>query len=648
VKVVAIGELLVEIMAMEKGNGFRQPLKLLGPFPSGAPAIFIDQVAKLGLPCGMVSCVGDDDFGRMCTDRLARDGVDISAIEVRPGDVTGSAFVRYREDGARDFVYNISDSACGHVETTPAAVKLLRACDHLHISGSSLFSSQIVQLTMKAVEGVKGSGGSISFDPNLRKEVMRDLEARTALRAILAQCDTFLPSDVELALFTESGTTEAAIAEILELGVSSIVVKHGAAGATFFDATGSVNVPGYRVEEVDPTGAGDCFDATFIACRLKGRSVRESMTAANASGARAVTVRGPMEGTSKFAELDSLTSGRRAGRARAPRDLTSLGRTRQGERSGITSVCSAHPLVVEAALRQAAVNGAAVLIEATCNQVNHQGGYTGLAPKAFRDQVYRIADEVGLARQYIILGGDHLEPNPWRHLPADAALVESETTVAAYVSAGYEKIHLDTSMGCQGEPDHLPGPLTAQRAARLAVTAEAAAGRNGTHPRYVIGTAVPVPGGAMHEIEHLEATRPEAVLVTIEEHRSAFAAAGAGAAFDAVIALVVQPGVEFDDRTVVVYRHEGVNELTAVLARASGWVFEAHSTDYQPAESLARLVKDGFAILKVGPALTFALREASSVLSSGPQMMVRRSLSPYKVPCLKRHRACGAIHGGYA
>ncbi len=610
-KVVTLGEILVEIMADKRGNGFREPLRLVGPFPSGAPAIFIDQVAKLGQACGIISCVGDDDFGRVNLDRLSNDGVDIKAVEVNPAYVTGSAFVRYRDDGDRDFVFNIRNSACGQLRLTDAGLQLLGECAHLHVSGASLSSPRMVEMVAKAIELVKGHGGSVSFDPNIRKEVVRDPQVRAALEHVLARCDTFLPSGEELTLLTKATTPEAAVSEILGLGVTAIVVKNGAKGAIHYDADGSRSAPGYRVEELDPTGAGDCFGATFITCRLQERSVEESLDYANASGARAVTIKGPMEGTSSFAQLDTLRSGARTGRATRLGALVSpRGSGVAVGPAGVTSVCSAHPMVVEAAIRQAVADGTAVLIEATCNQVNHEGGYTGLTPAAFRDQVHRIADEVGLPRQQIVLGGDHLGPNPWRHLPTEAALAQAEAMVAAYVTAGYEKIHIDTSMGCQGEPDHLPDAVTAERAARLAVVAEAAVADAATRPRYVIGTEVPIPGGAVDAIEQLEVTRPEAVAATFEAHRRAFAAAGAETAFGAVIALVAQPGVEFDDRKVVVYKPERARELSAALNQMPGLVFEAHSTDYQPPDSLARLVEDGFAILKVGPGLTFALREA--------------------------------------
>lgn len=277
--------------------------------------------------------------------------------------------------------------------------------------------------------------------------------------------------------------------------------------------------------------------------------------------------------------------------------------------SGIAAVCSAHPTALAATLAQANEDGGTALIEATCNQVNQEGGYTGLDPAGFRELVFGMADRAGFPRDRLILGGDHLGPNPWRTLPAEAALQRAEAMVAAYVAAGFEKIHLDTSMGCAGEPPGLPDEITAARAARLAGVAEAAAARAGTTPRYVVGTEVPTPGGAVELLSHLEVTRPGAALATFEVHRRAFAAAGVEAAFDRVIALVVQPGVEFGHTDIAVYRPEVAASLSAVLADLPV-AFEAHSTDYQPEPALAALVRDGFAILKVGPALTFAMREA--------------------------------------
>lgn len=282
-----------------------------------------------------------------------------------------------------------------------------------------------------------------------------------------------------------------------------------------------------------------------------------------------------------------------------------------GRPVGITSVCSAHPLVIEAALLQARDDGGPALVEATCNQVNQEGGYTGLTPAAFREQVLATADRVGLPRGAVVLGGDHLGPNPWRHLDADEALRRAEAMVAAYAGAGYAKIHLDASMGCAGEPAGLPDEVVATRAARLARAAETAAADAGVPaPFYVVGTEVPTPGGALEGVEHLEVTSPEAAAETWAVHRRAFAAAGLESATARVVALVVQPGVEFGHENVAAYDPTRAQALAASLDGMPGLVFEAHSTDYQPPQALHALVSDGFALLKVGPGLTFALREA--------------------------------------
>ena len=243
-KVVTLGEILVEIVAEDKGEGFGEPLRLIGPFPSGAPAIFIDQVAKLGQGCGIIAAVGDDDFGALNLRRLGGDGVDTKAVEVIPGYATGSAFVRYRSNGERDFVYNIRHSAAGQVQLTEAALELLAECAHFHVSGASLFSPAVLEMTTRAAKLVKSNGGSVSFDPNIRKEVVRDPDVRRALGEILGFCDLFLPSGEELTLLTGSATPDAALRELMALGVGAVVLKQGAAGATYHDANSTVRGPG--------------------------------------------------------------------------------------------------------------------------------------------------------------------------------------------------------------------------------------------------------------------------------------------------------------------------------------------------------------------------------------------------------------------
>jgi D-tagatose 6-phosphate 4-epimerase len=293
-------------------------------------------------------------------------------------------------------------------------------------------------------------------------------------------------------------------------------------------------------------------------------------------------------------------------------DLLSLATNRHAGRvEGITSVCSAHPIVLRAALRFAAGHGSTVLIEATCNQVNHRGGYTGMQPADFAALVHRIAAAEACPPDQIVLGGDHLGPNPWRSQPAEAAMSEAEAMVAAYVAAGFRKLHLDCSMGCAGEPEALDDATTAARAVRLATVAEATAARLALPPPiYIIGTEVPPPGGADHVISAIEPTSPLAARQTLAIHRQIFQAAGQADAFARAIGLVVQPGVEFGNHNVVVYDPPKSAALTALLTEEPQFIFEAHSTDYQGGAALAALVRNGFQILKVGPELTFVLREA--------------------------------------
>lgn len=297
---------------------------------------------------------------------------------------------------------------------------------------------------------------------------------------------------------------------------------------------------------------------------------------------------------------------------------------KQGEQVGIYAVCSAHPLVLEAALRLAAQGDQLLLVEATSNQVDQFGGYTGMTPADFRDLLHRLAAECRFPVQRLVLGGDHLGPNRWQSEPAEQAMAHAEDLVASYVAAGFKKIHLDCSMSCQGDPVPLNDELVAARAARLANVAEQTATRQFGHSDlvYVIGTEVPVPGGAHKELTELAVTTPEAARHTLAAHQQAFEQAGLAQIWPRVIGLVVQPGVEFDHTHIIDYRPERAVPLSRMIEAYPHLVFEAHSTDYQTPDAYRQLVRDHFAILKVGPALTFALREALFALAAIEEELV--------------------------
>jgi D-tagatose-1,6-bisphosphate aldolase subunit GatZ/KbaZ len=290
--------------------------------------------------------------------------------------------------------------------------------------------------------------------------------------------------------------------------------------------------------------------------------------------------------------------------------LNLVRRHKSGDRVGIYSVCSAHPLVLEAALRLARRTGSLALVEATSNQVNQDGGYTGMVPADFRQRVLSIASAVGLPHERVVLGGDHLGPNCWQGLPAATALQKAGVMVDQYVAAGFRKIHLDCSMSCADDPRTLGDEVIADRAASLCKITEAQWRKAGGEPPvYIIGTEVPVPGGAHEDLEGLAVTTPEAARTTIEVHRKAFERHGVQDAWSRVIGLVTQPGVEFDHHKVIDYVPSKAVSLSRAIESVGGMVFEAHSTDYQTPAALAELVRDHFAILKVGPGVTFALRE---------------------------------------
>jgi D-tagatose-1,6-bisphosphate aldolase subunit GatZ/KbaZ len=287
---------------------------------------------------------------------------------------------------------------------------------------------------------------------------------------------------------------------------------------------------------------------------------------------------------------------------------------------GIYSICSANLHVLQAALSRAKNSSDHVLIESTSNQVNQFGGYTGYTPSRFAANLHQIAAGYGLPPEQIMLGGDHLGPNAWQSQPAEEAMEKAQELVHDCVMAGYVKLHLDASMklGDDDPGEMLDPELAAQRTAQLCLAAEMAFTRlpsDSIPPCYVIGTEVPPPGGAKKAEDSLSVTRVEDAHQTLELTHKAFQRMGLDGAWERVAALVVQPGVEFGDDELFVYDRTKAMDLAKFIEGQDRLVYEAHSTDYQPRQALKELVEDHFAILKVGPALTFAFREAVFALS---------------------------------
>lgn len=316
---------------------------------------------------------------------------------------------------------------------------------------------------------------------------------------------------------------------------------------------------------------------------------------------------------------------------------------REGKICGIESVCSANEFVLEVALKRSKLFNAPVLIEATANQVNQFGGYTRMYPKDFYEMVLKMAAEIGVPENHIILGGDHLGPLTWQNLPETEAMEKSETLVYQYARAGFTKIHLDTSMKVADDPE---GLLSTETIARRGATLYKAAMKgyeelkaekpDAMRPVFVIGSEVPIPGGAQEAEDTLAVTKPEAFRDTVATYRRVFKEEGIEDGMNDVVAVVTQPGVEFGDDQVFLYDHDAATELCAALKEFPEVCFEGHSTDYQSKECLKRMVEDGIAILKVGPALTYGLRESLFSLSMMEKELVPEEKQAHFIETLEK------------
>lgn len=307
--------------------------------------------------------------------------------------------------------------------------------------------------------------------------------------------------------------------------------------------------------------------------------------------------------------------------------LQTLAANRAGNPIGVLSVCSAHSVAIEAAIRQSIQDSTIALIEATPNQVNQFGGYAGMRPADFRARVEGIAHRSGLSTEKLVLGGDHLGPTCWTADSARDAMVKARELVASYAIAGFKKFHLDTSMPCSDDTPPLADETVAERAADLCQAAECAAREEfgSSDLLYVIGTDVPPPGGVVGRSDLRWVTSTESAQRAISAHEEAFIRKGLSDTWSRVVALVVQPGVEFDNWNVFDFEPQNGKHLAAMIEDVPHLVFETHSTDYQTSSAVSALIRNHFAILKIGPELTHAVGEALFALSHIEEELVREA-----------------------
>ena len=299
--ITTVGEILVEFVSHQRNCGLQKVGQYSGPYPSGAPAIFLDQAARMGARTEMIGGVGDYGFGRIVRARLERDGVGTSGITTTPGLSTGVAFVSYYDDGHRDFIFHLTNTAADHFGLPDGILDPARTV--LHVSAASLGNARMRDVIMSLMRKVDEAGGKITCDPNARPELMRDPAVTAALGEVMERSYCLMPSTSDLAFLFPHLGEEAAIEALLSSKADIIALKRGAAGATVVGKGQRHDFPGHDVEEVDPTGAGDCFCGTFVSLLVQGATLRQAGHQANIAGAIAVTRRGPMEGNSSPAEI---------------------------------------------------------------------------------------------------------------------------------------------------------------------------------------------------------------------------------------------------------------------------------------------------------------------------------------------------------
>ncbi|MCD6518869.1 MAG: sugar kinase [Anaerolineae bacterium] len=306
-EIVTVGEALVEVMRTRRDCPLDKPAEFAGPYPSGAPAIFASAAARLGASVGFVGTVGEDAFGDCVLNRLLDDGVDCSAVRRMKDRLTGIAFVAYRSDGSRSFIFHLPQAAAAFVDLEQIPRGYLDSVRYVHIMGSSLSISPSLRETCYYVaEQVKARGGTVSLDPNLRPELLPLEEIQRVCAPILSLADVIFPSGEELAMLTGEQDPDKGAARLLAGGAKIVALKMGEYGSRIYTRRRKRDIPPFRVQEVDPTGAGDCYDAAFIVGLASGWPLEVVGAFANAVGALATTRLGPMEGAFPRARVEEF------------------------------------------------------------------------------------------------------------------------------------------------------------------------------------------------------------------------------------------------------------------------------------------------------------------------------------------------------
>ncbi len=296
IEILTMGEIIVEIMRKKADSPLYCADEFLGPFPSGAPAIFADTAARLGHKTAIVGGVGNDDFGKCLLDRFEKDGVSSRYINVSDNDFTGCAFVTYFGSGERKFIFHINNTAAINVEMPDISAE--KDIKYFHIMGCSITANEhFANMILTLARQIKYMGGSISFDPNIRPELIKNENIFNKIYEIIDIADVFLPGKEELLQLSKKDSVKEAVDWCFEHpNIKIVVVKNGSHGCTVYTRTRVLSTGVYNITPVDATGAGDSFDAAFICSLIEGKDLENSVKYASATAALNTAAFGPMEG----------------------------------------------------------------------------------------------------------------------------------------------------------------------------------------------------------------------------------------------------------------------------------------------------------------------------------------------------------------
>jgi fructokinase len=312
--VITCGELIIDFVSLESGATLAQSATFKKA-PGGAPANVVVGLARLGKSTGFMGQVGDDEFGHFMADTLRTDGVDVHGLHFSTQERTALSFVSLLANGERDFMFYRHPSADMTWQICDEDAAILTSARIFHYGSISLINEPSRSSTLTALRYAKESGALISYDPNLRLSLWPSVEAaRTGILDAWHYANVIKVSEEELTFLSGEATPERGARSLWSENLQLLIVTQGSAGCSYYTAAGSGHLPGFTVQAVDTTGAGDGFVAGTLAglldaeLRLDKQAIENALRLGNAVGALATTQRGAISSLPSRDEVQAFLS----------------------------------------------------------------------------------------------------------------------------------------------------------------------------------------------------------------------------------------------------------------------------------------------------------------------------------------------------